>query len=93
MKKVLQILFFIISNFSLSAQTGRLGNDTFFLKSRVHYVDMDGNMYDFVTRYNHIPTRQDSLEFESEIQVSLSHINDSIESIMEISFLQPPLDL
>lgn len=67
MKKIIIFLLF------LSTKSYSQTKDTFELKSFPTY-DEYGNYYQVVKRYDHVPTKQDSLDFKKESSISISEM-------------------
>jgi len=73
MKKIILSILVTFICFTTYSQS----KDTFVLESIPHY-DEFGNLYQVTKYYNHIPTRQDSLNFNIEVQKFVKHNMDSV---------------
>lgn len=73
MKKTIALVALVVLNLSIFAQV----RDTFILTSIPTY-DENGNLYGTQKSYDHIPTRQDSLDFR---KLSDSVISVTIDSV------------
>jgi hypothetical protein len=74
MKKIITFFAFVAISTSTSAQT----KDTFILKNIPTY-DQFGNLYIVTKSFDHIPTSQDTLNFDKESKIQVNLLMDSVK--------------
>lgn len=72
-----KLLFIIVAALMTSFATAQV-KDRFELKS-IPVYDMDGNVYIVVKSYDHVPTRQDSLDFEAYRKVEVRRMLEGVQ--------------
>ena len=78
MKVILSLLFSILFVHSSSAQFNSPAKDSFTLTS-IPTFDINGNYYSYEKKYDHLPTKQDTLDFNKEKNAAFRPIMDSVE--------------
>jgi len=78
MKLILSIALTILSFFYTSAQLNQTVKDSFTFTSIPTY-DINGNYYSFQKKYDHLPTHQDTIDFNKEMDDTFRPIMDSVE--------------
>ncbi len=76
-------LLFIIGAVLVTSLTSAQVKDSFELRSIPNY-DLDGNLYIVVKRYDHLPTRQDSLAFELISDMEIRRMMEEVERMKQI---------
>ena len=66
MKSILLLSILILSQTFIKAQELDVAKDSFVIKSFPTY-DADGNYYSYTKKYDHLPTKEDSILFKIEM--------------------------
>lgn len=78
MSKILLFSTFILCQCFTQAQNAEPIKDSFILTSMPTY-DINGNYYSYQKKYDHLPTNQDTIDFEKEMDSAFLPIMDSVE--------------
>ena len=78
MSKILLFSTFILCQCFTQAQNAEPIKDSFILISMPTY-DINGNYYSYQKKYDHLPTKQDTIDFEKEMDDAFLPIMDSVE--------------
>lgn len=78
MSKILLFTAFILCQCFAKAQIVEPLKDSFTISSRPTY-DINGNYYSYEKKYDHLPTKQDTLDFNKEKNAAFRPIMDSVE--------------
>ena len=78
MSKILLFTTFILCQYFTQAQQVDPVKDSFTLTSMPTY-DINGNLYSYEKKYDHLPTQQDSIDFRNEGYAAFRPIMDSVE--------------
>lgn len=78
MSKILLFTTFILCQCFTQAQNTEPVKDSFTLTS-MSILDLDGNVYSYEKKYNHLPTKQDTLDFNKEINAALRSMMKSVK--------------
>ncbi len=83
MKSILLLSILILSQTFIKAQELDVAKDSFVIKSFPTF-DADGNYYSYTKKYDHLPTKEDSILFKIEMEETFRPIMDSVEREIEI---------
>jgi hypothetical protein len=83
MKSILLLSIFIFSHSFIKAQDLIGSKDSFVINSIPTY-DANGNYYSYTKKFDHLPTKEDSLLFKIEMDETFRPIMDSVEREIEM---------